>query len=276
VTTPTWRFVHVSDTHICPDPAYHPAWAQDAPHPLVGARSLVRRLQALPFTPDFILHTGDLVYDPDPAAYDAARGLLAPLVPPIHVVAGNHDDPAMLQHIFMGTPRSAIRLPFYYETDINGLQLLCLDSTQGSQHTTAIDDAQLAWLAARCTDPTDDRPLVVALHHNTVPVGVPWLDDNMSVRNSHDLHRILRAAGNRLRGVFFGHIHQSIDVLQDGILYSTAPSTWYQLHAYPHTAQDEQDDHALPGFAVVTITPHQTFIRRYMFPLAVSTPIYNV
>ncbi|MCA9910455.1 MAG: metallophosphoesterase, partial [Anaerolineae bacterium] len=53
------RFIHLTDTHITADSSRgHPA--QPWP-PLAGAQRLIDAVKKLPFTPDFILHTGDVV-----------------------------------------------------------------------------------------------------------------------------------------------------------------------------------------------------------------------
>jgi hypothetical protein len=124
-------------------------------------------------------------------------------------------------------------------------------------------EAELAWL--RRSAPRDDRPLVVAVHHNIAPTGVPWLDDYMGLVNGDDLHRVLLKAGARLRGVSFGHVHQNVEVLRDGILYSSVLSSWNQFHAWPGMSDTTPDVCAEPGFNVVTVTRQQTFIRRYRF-----------
>ena len=67
-------FVHLSDTHINPNPAYNIPEADYTP--VEGARALVAQINALPFAPDFVLHTGDIAYNPDPDAYDLAREIL--------------------------------------------------------------------------------------------------------------------------------------------------------------------------------------------------------
>jgi len=70
-------FVHISDTHISPDMEYG---KHHAPYSTqTGARALVRAVNALPFNVDFILHTGDVVYDPVPEAYLTAKDILSEL-----------------------------------------------------------------------------------------------------------------------------------------------------------------------------------------------------
>jgi Icc protein len=104
--------------------------------------------------------------------------------------------------------------------------------------------------------------LIVAVHHNLLPTGIPWLDDFMRTTNGEAVHAALLPARHRLRGVFFGHVHQPLDMLRDGILYASAPSSWCQYHAYPDQADTIEDAASGPGFNIVTVTDDQTYVRR--------------
>lgn len=260
------RFVHLSDTHITPDLNYSTPYATYPP--LVGMKALIEQVNALPFTPDFILHTGDVAYDPVPEVYATVRDLMAQFKVPVYYVAGNHDSSAALQHILMQRENPLEAL--HGEFEINGVQLICVDSNGPAKIPAGnITPEQLAWLDKLCTA-EDDRPLIIAVHHNIVPCGVPWLDDFMRTDNGEDFHNIVMKARHRLRGVFHGHIHQPIDIVRDGVLYSAAASPWCQFGAYPMPENTEitTDPAAQPGFSVVTLTHQQTYIRRHSFRIA--------
>lgn len=255
------RFVHLSDTHISHDPAYN---GYDGPFPArAGAEAMVKAVNALPFKPDFVLHTGDVAFDPVEQAYYAARDILGQIAYPVYYLAGNHDDGAALQRIMLD--RAPI-LPFDYEFEQNGVQILCMDSNNGRARYAGgrLSDEQLAWLRAR-TERQDDRPLVVAIHHNALPIGSFFWDTFMRIEEGERFHQALLPAQKRIRGVFFGHVHMATESYRDGILYSSVNSSWYQLHCYPGQNDVQEDRDALPGFNVVTITRTQTFIRRHNF-----------
>lgn len=259
------RFVHVSDTHLHTDPTYIQRYASYTP--LVGMQGFMKALTALPFRPDFVLHTGDITYDPDPSVYAYARDELAKFNLPLYYVRGNHDSSADIQRILMG--RDDVMPMLNYTFDVNGVQFIVLDSNDPSQVTVPagfVSADQLAWLETLCTA-DDPRPLVVAIHHNVIPTGAPWLDGYMRTANGEDVHQILAKARDRLRGVFHGHIHQAIDQLRDGVLYSAAASAWCQFAAYPIPENTEvtEDRVSLPGFSVVAITKDSTYIRRHTF-----------
>ena len=255
------RFVHISDTHISADPAYT---LPEADHtPMEGARALVQQINSLPFTPDFVLHTGDVAFDPVLEAYQTARDILGQIRFPIYYLIGNHDHVGLLQQTMLD--RAEILRPFDYEFEVKGVQIVCLDSNGPAKLPGgSLTAAQLEWLEGICQAP-DTRPLVVAVHHNILPIGAPFWDEFMRMSNGEAFHRVLLAARQRLRGVFFGHVHQATETTRDGILYSSVLSSWYQLHCWPGQAKIEADRGADPGFNVVTITRNQTFIRRHRF-----------
>ncbi len=254
------RFVHISDTHISHDPDYAP-WSPR--HPRFAAEQLVQQLNNLPFEPDFVLHTGDVAYDPHAEAYIVARDVLRWIKYPVHYLAGNHDSCALLQSVLL--QRESVQPTWHYEFESNGVQVVCLDSTGPAELPSGTVSAeQLDWLRSIC-EAADARPLVVAVHHNAVPVGIPWLDTYMRMANGADLHAALLPARDRLRGVFYGHIHQNCQTLRDGILYCSVASPWYQLHAWPDQMQTSYDQDAQPGFNVVTVTADQVHIRHHRF-----------
>ncbi|MCA9903722.1 MAG: metallophosphoesterase [Anaerolineae bacterium] len=254
------RFIHLTDTHITADSSRgHPA--QPWP-PLAGAQRLIDAVKKLPFTPDFILHTGDVVYDPDEGDYRLARDLLAGLPAPVYYLPGNHDDPAMLQRVLIEREPT----PTYdHEFEINGVQIVCLDSNRAADGPhTVVTEAQLAWLRARC--PAEDlRPLIVATHHNVLPSGMPWLDDFMGMRNGEDLHAALLPARDRLRGVFHGHVHLVGQRARDGITYFSAASSWMQFQCHPGQIETIPDPIARPGFNEVVVMRDGMYVRHHYF-----------
>ncbi len=255
------RFVHISDTHLSADPAYTHAEADYTA--LDGARALVSQINALPFSPDFVLHTGDVAFDPHEDAYAAAREVLSGIRYPIYYLPGNHDDTAMMQRVFLG--RADILTSFDTEFEVNGVQIVTIDSSHPAQYAQGVLYPEQLERIERIVSAPDTRPLVVAIHHNVLPIGAPFWDTFMRLTNGEDLHKLLVRAKDRLRGVFHGHVHMATDTYVDGVLYTSVGSSWYQLECWPGQSHIIEDRGAEPGFNVVTITRAQTHIRRHRF-----------
>lgn len=261
MTAPLLTFIHISDTHISPDSMYGADGS--VPPANAAADALVRELKQLPFRPDFVLHTGDVVFDPVAEAYEPARAILQQIPFPVHYAAGNHDDATALQRILLG--HEDVQLPFCYEVETNGVQGVVLDSNGPAEPPRGyMTHRQLEWLANHC-DPDDPRPLWVGIHHNVVDAGSPWLDSYMRITNGEDLHAALLPLRGRLRGVFFGHVHQGLTYMRDGILYVSSPSPWVAFRAWSGSSDTVREPLPESGFNVVTITAEQTFIRRWNF-----------
>jgi Icc protein len=280
-------FVHISDTHIALNDnttfrrdhysERMMKWLEEAragleeesSHanppvlPSVANKKLVEEINRLPFDVDFVLHTGDIMTDPEPDEYTAVKEIMDELRFPIHYLMGNHDSLEGVQRILYGSDEIKPTHDFVF--DVNGVQVVGLDSaTHGVDHGGNLSEAQLAWLEDICTA-DDVRPMVVGVHHVLQPLGNK-LVDFFQTQNGDVAHSILMKAGHRLRGVFSGHIHQAIDLYEDGILYSFAPGPISQGNLFP--GKDGVRGHQVdpsPGFSVVTVTTQRTYIRRYSY-----------
>lgn len=268
MTRPLLSFIHITDTHIHSNPNFTGQFVDFSSRLTVA--QMIDHINALPFHIDFILHTGDIMTDPDRNEdYLIAKDILKEINYPIYYVTGNHDRSHGIRQYLMGQDLPPVSPPnLDYTTDINGVQLVCLDSNcqQNGSHWGKIDDKQLAWLNQVCSA-EDDRPLVVAIHHHVLPLETPWLDA-IVLKNGEAVHKILLKAKNRLRGVFYGHIHENTVTVRDGISYYSGVSSWFQTRTW--FGQEKPSNDPLlreTGFNVVTVTERDTFVRRYRFPL---------
>lgn len=255
-------FLHISDTHISADPNFHPREVPDElRHPNRGVEALLDKVRSLPFAIDFILHTGDVCADPIAENYHCARELLSQFNDPLYMLPGNHDSAKlMIEILHDGERRHVLRDDL---VSINGYHLLTLDSSRdGDVHAPVLAEHQVDRLAANLAA-TRNRPIIFALHHPLLPVGVPWLDDSMRVQNGERIHNLLASHAIQIVGAFHGHIHQQISTFRDGVTYTCCPSTWSNLAAYPGLSDSEPDLDTPAGFNLVMIRARRTFVRRY-------------
>jgi 3',5'-cyclic-AMP phosphodiesterase len=258
-------FVHISDTHIGPTADF----GRPGHHPLPCAQRLVEIINTLPTRPDFVIHTGDVVNNPEPATYQLAAELFAQLHVPIYYATGNHDTSAGIRrHLPMGPMQYLSDDPnlLCYAFEQKGYRFLVLDGhgpTEIDPHGL-LSEAELA--IVRRETPTDGPPLVIFIHYPALPVNSPWMDNNALILNGEELHQLLRPAAGRLRGVFHGHIHQAIQVTRDGILYVSVASAFSQFAAWPVDIDVRFDPEHLPGYGFVHLLPTQTIIHQHTFP----------
>ena len=250
-------FIHISDTHIHTDPDFTGAWVDFSSRRPVQA--MIESINSLPFHIDFILHTGDVMTKPQqPEDYVVAREILGQLKHPIYYVPGNNDDPQWLQSVLLEQEPNP-HLDYTFEH--NGVQFICLDSHDPNSRGGKLEPEQLAWLDDLCSV-EDDRPLVIAIHHHVLLTGSHQLDSGM-LRQGDALHQTLLKVKHRLRGVFYGHIHEQIITTRDGITYYSVLSGWLQGRTWYNQEQFILDLNHDPGYHVVTLTEQDTFVRQY-------------
>ncbi|MCY4022039.1 MAG: metallophosphoesterase [Anaerolineaceae bacterium] len=250
-------FVHLSDSHVMSDPDRK---GMERGPSLPGAEALLSEIERLPAPVDFVLHSGDVVHDPErEKEYRRALELYLRLGVPVYYLPGNHDRSLWFQRVLRNCEAPGLHADQEFEA--GGVQFLLLDSSipQEEGGFGRLEPEQLAWLEERCAAP-DSRPLVVALHHHPLPLAVPWRDQ-YGLRNGEALHEILLLARLRLRCVLHGHIHESLLTLRDGIPYQSVRSSWFQTQTWPGQGQEFPEPLQWPGYNLVTLTERDTFIR---------------
>lgn len=259
-------FVHITDTHIGPTPTF----SRHGHQSYACARRLVEIINGLPVPPDFIIHTGDVVDEPDPRAYALAAQVFTQLASPVYYVTGNHDTaPNILTYLPMGPRQPAIVDPDYlcYRFEVKGYRFLVLDGHIPNEDVPHgwLPAAQMAVLQAEAAD-VNGPPLIIFNHFPALPINAPWIDANLPLGNGAEVHGTLACLLPRLRAVFLGHVHQNIQTWRDGVLYVAAASAFSQFTAWPTDRQIGLDTDHLPGFNFVHLLPDQTIIRQHTFP----------
>ncbi len=253
-------FAHISDTHFGPSRDY----SRHGFTALPCAERLVALLNDLPARPDFVVHTGDVVTEPDERSYALAAEVFARLELPIYYATGNHDTAAQIRRWLPMGPRQALAGhdgPLSYAFELRGQRFLVLDARGPDR----IDPRGLLYYGQlavldRELGP-DGPPLTVFCHFPPLPMGIPWIDETMLILNGAELHQRLVACGGRLRGLFFGHIHQAVSFYRDGVLYSAAPSAFAQLGGLPTDHVARVDPEAPPGYQLVRVSAEGTTVR---------------
>ncbi len=285
-------FVHISDTHFEPAVRLDHQTAYGSPRLTaffkqlnemgvdlgaahrasvpaeVANQALVDAVNALPFPVDFVLHTGDVMTDAaDADQYGAIRSIMNGLRAPVYYLRGNHDHGEGLRSLM--PPVETANGSFDYVIEKNGVRVVCVDSaTHGVDHGGRLSDAQLEWLAAQlAAEP--EKPLLAAIHHPPLLLGSDMMDF-FAISNGVQVHEIFKAAVPRLQGVFFGHIHQVVDMVRDGVYYSCVQSPISQPALIPGGLSAKGLHHEPnPGFTLVVVTAEQTYFRRVNYPMPV-------
>jgi 3',5'-cyclic AMP phosphodiesterase CpdA len=262
-------FVQITDSHIGPTREFE----RDGHRPLPYAETVVELINQLPLRPDFVIHTGDIVDEPDPHSYRLAAATFSRLNIPIYYVNGNHDRSEDIRHFLpMGPGVESAGGPetLAYAFNVKGHRFLVLDG-HGPEEIGPqgiLSDAQLTWIREEA-QPVGP-PLTIFVHFPALPLDSPWMDENMLLINGMAFHEALRPAADRLRGVFYGHVHQHMQTLREGVLYVSAASLFIQLGAWPTDIDIRFYPERPPGFNFVHLLPAQTIIHQHSFPRPVE------
>ncbi len=236
----TQRLLQISDPHLFADPEGD----------LLGQRTRltlegVLNLAGAKFgATDRVLLTGDLTQDASPAAYRYLADRCGRLGLPCHALPGNHDDPAEMARSLGAGPIDIPR-----QIDCGPWHLIMLDSTLAGKEGGHLTADSLHWLASALTA-RPQAPTLLALHHQPVPVGSPWLDE-IGLNNAADLFAILDHQP-QVRGLVFGHIHQAFSAERKGVALLGAPSTCIQ---FLPGSKDFALDAATPGYRWLELHP---------------------
>ncbi len=230
---------------------------------------LVEKINGLPFQPDFIVHTGDVVNDPDEKAYQLAESILSKLEAPVFYVTGNHDNQSMMREALTfgkHTPLLPGSDEICYQIDHNDFDLFVMDGKvpeeEGPHGFLSEEQMKVVLETIR-----PDHPVAIFLHFPMLPIGSRWIDENLLVKNGESFHdRLREKAGQNIRGVFFGHLHRGLQIYRDGVLYSGVSSPACEFTAGPDDDYcDFLPDCTVP-FNHVTITKDATMVKSYSLP----------
>ncbi len=257
-------FVHITDTHIGPSAGF----ARHGHLSLPSAQRMVDLINAMPTTPDFVVHTGDVVSFPDPDAYALAAETLNEIEPPVYYVVGNHDTAVDIKQYMKMGPRTDCQPDedvLSYAFEVKGVRFLVIDARAPDELDPhgLLSEAQLELVRREATP--DGPPLVVFGHFPALPLDSPWMDAKMPILNGEALHEALLPARDRLRGVFYGHIHHARQTVRDGIVYTATASTINQFTSWPTDEKVTVDADGAPGFSFVHVLPEQTIVEHRTF-----------
>ena len=120
-------FIHLTDLHLlATDDAQ-----LNGQYPTQKLRAILERIRAMEITPAFLLITGDLVNDGQPAEYETLNRRLPELQSlgvPIILGMGNHDARIVFRQIVLGEEKPEACRPYYHSTLIDGVNVIMLDS----------------------------------------------------------------------------------------------------------------------------------------------------
>lgn len=118
------------------------------------------------------------------------------------------------------------------------------------------------WLAEQLGN--DPRPVLLFMHHPPFAVGLPAMD-NISLLDTLPFSSAIQPHQQRIRHLFFGHLHRPISGSWQGIPFSTLRGTNHQV-ALDLGAQDKvPGSHEPAQYGVVLVESEQITVHLHDF-----------
>lgn len=188
----------------------------------------VRHITQLDPLPDAVLATGDLVNSGSAAEYRRLREQLTPLVMPVYMIPGNHDERGLLcaefsDHFYLPRPGQKVR----YVIEYLDARLIALDTAVSGEDGGALDADQLDWLETTLAAEPNKQALVF-MHHPPLNTGIRYMDEiALDQPSSEQLARIIERHPQVAR-ITCGHVHRGMLAHWHGTTVSICPSTAFQ------------------------------------------------
>jgi hypothetical protein len=209
-------FVQISDSHM----GFHKPANPDVAGTLKAA---VDKINALPTTPEFILHTGDVSHLSQPEEFDTVDQILKFAKPQdVFYVPGEHDvlnddGKQFLDRYGKGSKGSG-----WYSFDKKGVHFIGLVNVMNLKAggLGALGHDQLEWLEDDVKHLKSSTPIVVFAH---IPLWSVYPEWGWGTEDSAQALAYLKKFGSVT--VLNGHIHQTLQKIEGKVTFHTAAST---------------------------------------------------
>ncbi len=206
-------------------------------------QQVIRRVRVEQPGIDLLLATGDLADNGCVPAYRRLLAQLDDLCPRHFWLVGNHDNREAMASVVAG---SSALSPVI---EVGGWQILMLNSQIPGEVGGRLGSEQLEWLAGELErGQSAGLHTLVCLHHQPVAVGSAWIDEQQVSDSEQFLALLAQYSG--VKAVLWGHVHQEIDRVQDGLRLLATPSTCVQ---FAPGSEDFMADTLPPGYRWLTL-----------------------
>lgn len=214
-----FSFVQISDSHV----GFHQAANPDV---LATLGQAIGKVNSLPVSPAFVLHTGDVSHLSKPEQFDTAQQAFKTIkTGNMFFTPGEHDTIGDNGAEFFKRFGGGVNGKGYYSFDYKGTHCVglvnVLDFKQGGGMTT-LGAEQLEWVEDDLKKLSSSTPVVVFAHIPLWTVYEPW---GWGTSDAPALYSYLKRFGSVT--VLNGHIHQIQQKVEGNMTFYTARGTAY-------------------------------------------------
>jgi 3',5'-cyclic AMP phosphodiesterase CpdA len=217
---PTLRFAQISDSHLGFTGTANPDVAATFSH-------AIDRVNNLGYTPDFVVHTGDLTHLSSPDQFDEVKQTLSGLrTPHIFTIPGEHDSVDDAGQKYRSVFGAGTRGDGWYSFDIAGVHVIALVNTLNLKKLGHLGVDQLEFVEKDVAGLSSDTPVIVFSH---IPLFAMYPDWGWGTDDATRALSYLR----RFASVtcLNGHVHQLFSKTEGNVTFYTGVPTAYPL---PH------------------------------------------
>jgi 3',5'-cyclic AMP phosphodiesterase CpdA len=217
---PTLRFAQVSDSHIGFSGPPNPDVAGTFGH-------AIDEINNLGYTPDFVIHTGDLTHLASPEQFDQVKQMMTKLqTPHIFTVPGEHDSVGDAGQKYRSVFGAGTRGDGWYSFDIAGVHVIALVNTLNLKKLGHLGTDQLAFVEKDVAGLSNDTPIIVFSH---IPLFAMYPDWGWGTDDAGQALSYL----SRFSSVtcLNGHVHQLFTKTEGNVTFYSGTTTAYPL---PH------------------------------------------
>ena len=213
------NFVQISDSHI--------GFNKPANTDVAGTlQATIDKINALPQSPEFIIHTGDISHTAKAAEFDSAEGILTGSKKQIFYVPGEHDIAVDDGKQYLERYGKGSKGRGWYSFDQKGVHFVGLVNVGTLEGLGKLGPDQLEWLEDDLRAKSASTPIVLFAH---IPLWAVYPDWGWGTQDSEQALSYARRFGSVT--VLNGHIHQVMQKVEGKVTFHTAMST-----AFPQPA----------------------------------------
>jgi len=205
------RIIQITDCHLHGDPRL----AYRGVNPYDSLNALLQKVHAI--NPDLLLASGDLSEDASTASYEALQQLFNPLAIQVLALPGNHDDDTLLAQAFPGSPVDSVQV-----SEHGPWQIIRLNSSMQGKPEGRLNGDLITGLE-QVLKYQSKQPRVIALHHQPIAIGSPWIDKYRLLQPERFLQLVDQCPG--VKAVVWGHVHEAFDAQRNGTAMLGGPSS---------------------------------------------------
>jgi 3',5'-cyclic AMP phosphodiesterase CpdA len=220
---PALRFAQISDSHIGFNGPANPNVIDTFQH-------AIGQINSLGYTPDFVIHTGDLTHLATPEQFDQVKQMLTGLnTPHVFTVPGEHDSTDDAGQKYRQAFGAGTRGDGWYSFDIGGVHLIGLVNTLNMQKLGHLGTDQLEFIEKDVAGLSSDTPIVVFSH---IPLFAMYPDWGWGTDDATQALSYMK----RFSSVtcLNGHVHQLFSKTEGNVRFYSGTTTAYPLPAPGH------------------------------------------